>query len=92
MVARFSQPQVPAKLEENIVRRDENNQTTDHKLVISGNQLVLDGQVWKCSCGQWESPVPVVGSYGHTTAKARITQVNMAFGKHVKFAERKAKA
>lgn len=66
--------------------RDANNQTPDHKIVITGNQLSLDGQVWKCSCGMWEMAVPTVGSFGHTTSKARITQINMAFGKHVKYA------
>lgn len=72
--------------------RDANNQTPDHKIVITGNQLSLDGQVWKCSCGKWEMEVPSVGSFGHTTSKARITQINMAFGKHVKFTRAKVAA
>ena len=72
--------------------RDANSQTPEHKIVITGNQLSLDGQVWKCSCGKWELPVPAFGSFGHATSKARITQVNMAFGKHVKFAASKAAA
>lgn len=66
--------------------RDMNNPPPGHKIVITGNQLSLDGQVWKCSCGNWEMVVPGVGSFGHTTSKARIAQINMAFDKHVKFA------
>ncbi len=74
------------------MRRDDSSQTPDHKIVITGNQLALDGQVWKCSCGKWEKAVPSIGSYGHTTSKARVTQINMAFGKHVRAAIKKAKA
>jgi hypothetical protein len=72
--------------------RDSNNQTPDHKIVITGNQLSLGSQVWKRSCGKWEMAVPTVGSFGHTTSKARITQINMAFGMHVKFAVSKVAA
>lgn len=74
------------------MHRDSNSQTAQHKIVITGDQLSLDRQVWKCSCGQWESAVPPVGSFGHRSSKARITQVKMAFGMHVKFALAKENA
>lgn len=56
-----------------------------HSIEIVGDQLSLNRQIWKCSCGMWEMAVPAVGAYGHRTAKARIAQVDMGFGKHVKF-------
>jgi hypothetical protein len=57
-----------------------------HTIEIVGDQLSLDRQTWKCSCGKWEMAVPAVGAFGHRSAKARIAQVDMGFGKHVKFA------
>lgn len=60
-----------------------------HKIVIEGSQLSLDSQLWKCECGQWESKVPAVGSYGATSAKARIAQIEMAHGKHARAAAAK---
>lgn len=61
-----------------------NPRVPGHKLIIDGAPLDLNAQTWKCECGRWESKVPAVGPYGATTSKARIAQVEMAYGKHLK--------
>ena len=65
---------------------------TQHKLLMDGPPGYLAQWTCKCSCGTWESKVPDVGPYGRTTAKARIAQVQMAHGKHVRGAVGKASA
>lgn len=60
---------------------------TQHKLELTGPPGSLSAWVCKCSCGNWQAPMPAVGPYGRTTAKARIAQVKMAHGKHAKFAK-----
>ena len=58
--------------------------TQAHRLKLDGPPGSLSQWVARCACGQWQAPMPAVGPYGHTTAKARIAQVTMAHGKHVK--------
>ena len=57
-----------------------------HKLIMDGGLGALSTIKWRCECGKWESATPNVGPYGRTTAKARIAQVEMAHGKHAKYA------
>lgn len=57
---------------------------TGHKLLSEGPPGNLSVWKWWCECGHWSSETPQFGPYGRTTAKARIAQVKMAHGKHVK--------
>lgn len=66
--------------------------STQHKLLMDGPPGDLSRWSCKCSCGAWEGKVPDIGPYGRATAKARIAQVKMAHGKHVKAANAKAAA
>ncbi len=54
------------------------------KFVMEGSPGSLSSTVWRCACGGWQSKTPAVGPYGRTSAKARIAQVKMAWGKHCK--------
>lgn len=56
-----------------------------HRLLPAG--AFLSGH-WKCECGAWTGETPKVGPWGRTTMKARIAQVTMAHGKHVRAARR----
>ncbi|MFZ3082411.1 MAG: hypothetical protein WA157_06935 [Rhodoferax ferrireducens] len=58
-----------------------------HKLMMTGPTGQLNSVIWRCECGQWESKTPAKGPYGRTSAKARIAQVKMAHGMHVKWAK-----
>jgi hypothetical protein len=61
--------------------------TMGHKLIHEGPAWPLSSSSWRCECGEWGPvPTPAVGPYGNTTAKARIAQVEMAHGKHVRYA------
>lgn len=59
---------------------------TAHKLLMSGPPGSLSAWQCRCACGKWETKVPDVGPWGNSTAKARIAQVQMAYGKHEKAA------
>ncbi len=59
---------------------------TQHKLLMEGPPGYLSRWTCRCSCGKWEGKVPDAGPFGRTTAKARIAQVEMAHGKHAKYA------
>lgn len=60
------------------------NPVKGHKLIMDGMPGNLSATKWRCECGKWASDTPAVGAYGHKTAKARIAQVQMAHGKHIK--------
>jgi hypothetical protein len=61
----------------------------DHRLLFQGTPGNLDRAEWSCACGAWQqSGTPKVGPWGRTTNKARIAQVEMAHGKHVRAALR----
>ena len=65
--------------------------TPGHKLIPAGAPGNLSAWTWRCECGGWGPvPTPATGPWGRATAKARIAQVEMAHGKHVKGALRKA--
>jgi hypothetical protein len=60
---------------------------TGHKLISDGPPGSLKSWTWRCECGGWGPvPTPDKGPFGSTTSKARIAQVEMAHGKHVKYA------
>lgn len=62
-----------------------------HRLQTTGPPGNLSAWTWRCECGAWSAETPARGPFGSTTSKARIAQVQMAHGKHVKFAAAKAK-
>lgn len=43
----------------------------------------LDRVRWGCSCGRWETDVPVIGQWGHYSSRARMGRVTMAHKAHV---------
>lgn len=64
---------------------------SDHRLLFAGHPGDLTRSRWSCACGEWAmSGTPAVGPWGRTSPKARIAQVEMAHGKHVKGANRRA--
>lgn len=63
--------------------------TPGHRLNNSGTAGNLARWHWWCECGKWEAKTPAVGPFGNTSAKARIAQVEMAHGKHVRAARAK---
>lgn len=58
-----------------------------HKLLQDG---APGSHRWRCACGQWSAETPAKGPYGRTTMRARMAQLNMAYAKHVRFAEARA--
>lgn len=58
-----------------------------HKLLQDG---APGSHRWRCACGQWSAETPAKGPYGRTTMRARIAQLNMAYAKHLRFAEARA--
>lgn len=50
--------------------------------------MLADGPLgsgkWRCECGKWQGTVPKVGAWGRTSMRARMAQVLMAHGMHVR--------